>query len=250
MKPIDIPRLRMFAGPNGSGKSTLKSSIETKTPNLWGIYINPDEIEKNIQNSGRLDLSSYGIKASEPELLKFLKESTLLKNANLLEAIPKITFDNNKINFHAIQINSYWASAISDFIRHQLLETGTSFTFETVMSSIDKIEFLKKARAKGFQTYLYYIATEDPSINISRVHNRVTLGGHPVPEEKIISRYKNSLNLLLEAIHYTNRAYVFDNSEVNHTWVAEITDGKTFELKSDQIPTWFKNAVLDKNRAS
>lgn len=46
----DTPRLRMFAGPNGSGKSTLKSSIETKDPNLWGIYINPDEIEQKIQS--------------------------------------------------------------------------------------------------------------------------------------------------------------------------------------------------------
>jgi predicted ABC-type ATPase len=36
-------RLRMFAGPNGSGKSTFKSIIR---PELLGIFINPDEIEK------------------------------------------------------------------------------------------------------------------------------------------------------------------------------------------------------------
>ncbi len=41
----DTPRLRMFAGPNGSGKSTLKAMLR---PELIGIYINPDEIEKNI----------------------------------------------------------------------------------------------------------------------------------------------------------------------------------------------------------
>ncbi len=39
-------RLRMFAGPNGSGKSTFKSIIR---PELLGIFINPDEIEKQIQ---------------------------------------------------------------------------------------------------------------------------------------------------------------------------------------------------------
>ncbi len=42
----DIPRLRMFAGPNGSGKSTIKAVIR---PELLGVYINPDEIEKEIQ---------------------------------------------------------------------------------------------------------------------------------------------------------------------------------------------------------
>ena len=41
----EIPRLRMFAGPNGSGKSTFKTMIRRE---LLGIYINPDEIEKEI----------------------------------------------------------------------------------------------------------------------------------------------------------------------------------------------------------
>ncbi len=47
----EIPRLRMFAGPNGSGKSTFKTMIRRE---LLGIYINPDEIEKDICNRGFL----------------------------------------------------------------------------------------------------------------------------------------------------------------------------------------------------
>ena len=43
-----IPRLRMFAGPNGSGKSTLNAVIN---PSLLGVYVNPDEIEKQIRES-------------------------------------------------------------------------------------------------------------------------------------------------------------------------------------------------------
>jgi hypothetical protein len=54
----------------------------------------------------------------------------------------------------------------------------------------------------------------------------------------------------MDAICLTNRAYVFDNSTDNadgtHTWLAEITDGRVLELKSDRIPSWFKRAVLDK----
>ena len=41
----ETSRFRMFAGPNGSGKSTLKSMI---SPELLGIYVNPDEIQKEI----------------------------------------------------------------------------------------------------------------------------------------------------------------------------------------------------------
>jgi predicted ABC-type ATPase len=144
------------------------------------------------------------------------------------------------------------ASVAGDFLRQKLLELRLSFTFETVMSHRSKVELLAKARKAGYRTYLYFVATEDPAINVSRVRNRVNLGGHPVPEDRIVSRYQRSLDLLMEAIRLTNRAYIFDNSgdnaERKHSWIAEITDGRDIELKSDQIPVWFKRSVLDKIR--
>ncbi len=66
----DIPRLRMFAGPNGSGKSTVKSMIN---PALLGVYINPDEIEKEIRERNYLDLQAYGIKTSSHSHVAVLK---------------------------------------------------------------------------------------------------------------------------------------------------------------------------------
>ena len=94
------------------------------------------------------------------------------------------------------------------------------------------------------------MATDDPAINISRVENRVGLKGHPVPPHLVEKRYYRSLDLLISAIRLTNWAYIFDNSTDNanltHTWLAEITDGRRLELKTDQIPSWFKRAVLDK----
>ncbi len=76
--------------------------------------------------------------------------------------------------------------------------------------------------------------------------NRVKTGGHPVPEDKIVSRYFRSLALLREVICYSNRAYIFDNSGQQQVFVAEITDGHTLELKTERMPNWFKHAVLDK----
>lgn len=56
-----VPRLRMFAGPNGSGKSTIKSVLR---PELLGVYINPDEIERDIRRFGFLDLAVYGVETT------------------------------------------------------------------------------------------------------------------------------------------------------------------------------------------
>lgn len=145
-------------------------------------------------------------------------------------------------------VNSYFASVAADFLRQQLLVQKSSFTLETVMSSHDKVKLLEQAQQLGYRAYLYFIATDDPAINISRVENRVKQGGHPVPEQKIISRYHRSLDFLLDAIRYTNRAYIFDNSGHNQerTWLAEITSGRDIEIKTDSVPAWFTKAVMGK----
>ena len=240
-----VPRLRMFAGPNGSGKSTINALVR---PELLGIYINPDDIEKTIRERGDfLDLESYGVITSATEILNFFQKSTLLEKADLLDEALELSFNDNKLSFFNVSVNAYFASVAADFIRHKLLQRKTSFTFETVMSSPDKVTFLLKAQQKGYRTYLYYVATEYPEINISRVRYRVKMGGHPVPEDKIVTRYFRSMDLLKEAISYSNRAYIFDNSSSKQVFIAEITDGHKLELKIEKIPNWFKHAVLDKN---
>lgn len=239
----EIPRLRMFAGPNGSGKSTLKSVI---SPALLGIYINPDEIEKEILEHDFLDLTAFGVKTNAEEILEFFNKSPLLQTADLQDEARELRFSDDKLSFFSVSVNAYYASVAADFIRQKLLQSGTSFTLETVMSFRDKVDLLHKAQLRGFRTYLYFIATEDPIINISRVKHRVKMGGHPVPEDKIISRYQRSLDLLREAVRYSHRAYIFDNSGNEQVWLAEITEGKLLELKTDTMPHWFKLALWDR----
>ncbi|MFM2059419.1 MAG: hypothetical protein RLY71_3804 [Pseudomonadota bacterium] len=237
-----VPRLRVFAGPNGSGKSTIKDVL----PLQWlGLYVNADEIEKVLRANGRLDLAEFGITtANAAALPDFMAGSRLLALAGLLPQAQHITVAGTSVQFGGAEVNSYYASVLADFIRHQLLAAGTSFTFETVMSSDDKIEFLRKAQDAGFRTYLYFVATEDPEINIARVQHRVRMGGHPVPHDKIVSRYHRSLDLLSQAVTFASRAYIFDNSGHERVWIAEVTDGRDLELHTDQLPHWFVDTSL------
>lgn len=237
------PRLRMFAGPNGSGKSTFKTMIRRE---LLGVYINPDEIEKEIRDLGFLDLDAYYVKTTQEEILDFFHRSLLLEKADCLEEAQGLRFNDDKLSFHDVMPNAYFASVAADFIRQKLIETSKSFTFETVMSFPDKIELLRKAQSRGYRTYLYYVATENPDINVSRVRYRVSRGGHSVPEDKITTRYRRSLDLLMEAVQCTHRAYIFDNSTHEHIWLAEITNGNSLEMKTDQMPGWFKESLWDK----
>ena len=237
--------MRVFGGPNGSGKSTLKSVLPAA---LLGVYLNPDEIERQIRDQGFLDLNVYGVVTTADEVLPFFRDSSLLHSAGLAESAQRVAFADGRLSFTNIALNSYFASVAVEFLRLRLLEQSISFTFETVMSHPSKVEMLAMAQQSGYRTYLYFIATDDPEINISRVRTRVRQGGHAVPEEKIVPRYYRSLDLLMDAIRRSNRAYIFDNSghQQEHTWLAEITDGRVLEMKTDRVPAWFKRAVLDK----
>lgn len=236
----------MFAGPNGSGKSTLKTILPD---NLLGVYLNPDEIEAQIRRDGTFDARDVGVQARsdiDEKILNFFAQSNLLKSQGLLNEVERLTSAQGKIDFSQVGVNSYWASVVADCLRQELLSQRFSFTIETVMSSKDKIRLLEQAQKLEYRTYLYFIATDDPAINVSRVQNRVRSGGHAVPIQKILDRYDRSLGLLHEAIRHTDRAYIFDNSKdgQQHTWLAEISEGKNLQLKTSEVPDWFTKAVL------
>ncbi len=152
----------------------------------------------------------------------------------------------NVLDFGGVAVNSYHASVLAEFLRRKLIASRVSFSFETVMSAPDKVDLLLDARAAGFRTYLYYVATEDPAINVARVRLRVSQGGHDVPEVKVVERYSRSLGLLREAIRHTDRAYFFDTTGDDPWFVAEVAAGRTIKLQSDEMPDWFKVAVWDK----
>ncbi|WP_437884572.1 zeta toxin family protein [Pseudomonas sp. LRF_L74] len=238
---MSVPRLRVFAGPNGSGKSTIKGIVPG---HLIYTYVNADDLEREAKQTGFIDLAPFSIATSQTTLQSFLTQHGLLQKVpQLREQVAHIRFIDEKLDLTAIETNSYHASMIADFIRSSLLERGASFTFETVMSDRSKIEFIRRAKALGYRTYLYFVATEDPAINVNRVAIRVSEGGHDVAPEKIRERYERCLKLLPEAIQVSSRAYIFDNSGEKAELQAEITAGEVVEYKLDEVPDWCIDAV-------
>jgi predicted ABC-type ATPase len=229
----------MFAGPNGSGKTTIKLGLHR--PAEWfGVYINPDELEQQARETGRISLADLGLNASTEELQGFFRASSLLALHHLSSVADAVRCDGVTIDLSAIEMNSYVASALADFLRRKTLASNKSFSFETVMSSPDKVELLRDAQSRGFRTYLYFVATEDPSINVARVRLRVSQGGHDVPEDKIIARYQRSLALAVQAIKFSHRAFFFDTSGQHPLYFAEVRNATVVELKGGSMPAWFK----------
>lgn len=234
----------MFAGPNGSGKSSLKAVLD---PRRLGHYLNADEILLALVSPRGFSLSPFPFVLTHRELTALLATLTSLHGAD-----PRgLELDGPCVRLVA-QEAGYYSAALTDLIRLKLLECHSTFSFETVMSHPSKVDILRNAHALGYRTYLYYVATETVTINISRVRNRVSMGGHDVPEDKIRERYKRSLRLLPEAIQESSRAYIFDNSTENQesVLIAEFTEGSkmTLHVDDDALPRWFVSSVFDRIR--
>ncbi len=90
------------------------------------------------------------------------------------------------------------AAKLATQMREDAIKKNKSLIFETVLSADDKVDFIQKAKEKGYFIRLFFVGTESPTINASRIAQRVMEGGHDVPITKIISRY--SINLSPTAV--------------------------------------------------
>ncbi len=162
-----VKRLRMFAGPNGSGKSTMLDEVNRQF-NI-GYYVNADAIELELRKHQFVDLKDYNIEGNQSIFQQFLLKSTLYKKAEKADFSLQLALTKNQIINYSTQSFSYEAALIAAFIRQELLNGTKTFSFETVMSHSSKVETLKKAKAAGFKTYLYFISTKSADINVQRV---------------------------------------------------------------------------------
>lgn len=232
-------RVRMFAGPNGSGKSTLIASLQASGKFKLGIVMNPDLIQAQLLSSQEFEISQLQTSLEMDELEDFARSHPLWARIGQL---PVTIYDNKMTLLQESESLAYFISMFCDLIRRKWVESQRSFTFESVMSSRDKIEFLEFAKSKRFRTYLYFICTESHLVNIERVRTRVTEGGHDVPGQKIIDRYQRVLRLLPEAISVSHRSFLFDNSAERHRLVAEFEAGRLVRIVADP-PQWLLNHV-------
>ncbi len=104
------------------------------------------------------------------------------------------------------------AAKLATQMREDCVAQGQSLIFETVLSSNEKVDFIRKAKSMGYFIRLFFVGTDSPAINASRIVQRVMEGGHDVPISKIISRYSKSIANCCVVSTIVDRAYLYDNS--------------------------------------
>lgn len=125
--------------------------------------------------------------------------------------------------------------------RRQLMADKKDLVTESTFSHPSKIELIRDAKAAGYAVNLYHVNVRNADLSVKRVEQRVTEGGHPVPEDKIRERYDRNQALIREAVQLADRAYVYDNSKYNspHTLAITLRHGKVID--ANNVPTWARD---------
>ena len=78
----------------------------------------------------------------------------------------------------------------------ELLKQGVSFAFETTLSTKSYISLIRNAQEQGYNVTLVFFYLPSAEQAIMRVAKRVSEGGHNIPSDVIVRRYKRGLENL------------------------------------------------------
>jgi predicted ABC-type ATPase len=91
------------------------------------------------------------------------------------------------------------------------------------------------AKTLQFQIRLTYVILDSPERNIERVRLRVKMGGHAVPEDKIVERYARSLVQMPWFLDRADEAWLYDNSDTSPRLIGRKHEG-VITLDSNALP--------------
>lgn len=125
-------------------------------------------------------------------------------------------------------------------IRDAVLERGDPFIAETVASHPSKVDLVGRAVAAGYHVHVIVVAVPE-ECSVARVAQRVQVGGHDVPEDKIRARWARLWDNVAAMVELAASAEVFDNSGLGPTTVAIFVAGEV--VGAPRWPDWMPEAL-------
>jgi predicted ABC-type ATPase len=102
----------------------------------------------------------------------------------------------------------------------QLAEENQSFSFETTLSGLSYLDFIKNAKARGYGITFFFVYLNSAELAKERVAIRVSKGGHSIPADVIERRYYRGLHNFSTYTEVADDWYIYDNSGKSYELVA------------------------------
>ncbi|MBA3713481.1 MAG: zeta toxin family protein [Pyrinomonadaceae bacterium] len=97
---------------------------------------------------------------------------------------------------------------------HHLADERRNFAFESTLASRSYAGWISELRKQGYEFHLIYLWLSSVNLAVERVRERVSMGGHSVPEGVIRRRYVKGVRNFLELYEPLADTWgVYDNSD-------------------------------------
>jgi predicted ABC-type ATPase len=176
-------------------------------------------------------------------------KSSIVTSSNIAENYEENIINPDNYAKGVSDIDDYteryiFAMKQCELLRNALLEHKISFGFETVASTQEKIDFVKKAASMGYKTEVLFVSLESPELCCQRIQKRVEKGGHDVERSKVFSRYKKAMNYLKDYIMIADVVSVYDNSGPSPVLVFSKNNGKMSIIKDPSAIPWVEKYIF------
>lgn len=206
-----------------------------------------DSIEQLHEKNYNENLDKYVIIFAGPNASgKSTIASKILENMDLPflnpDMVAKLLFNNipdeeEKYRTHA--------APYSEELRNRLIESGISFSLETVFSDSRKLTLISEIKNQGYRIYVVWMGTETPSINAERAVKRQEEGGHFVPLDKVYARYYKSMDNLSKLMEISDSAIVIDNTSEPYAVIQKSNGCYNIDYEK-HCPEWVKLYLMDR----
>lgn len=101
------------------------------------------------------------------------------------------------------------------------------FGFETTLSGRSHMGVIRQLKEHSYRIHLFYLWVPGVELTLERIRERVSRGGHNVPEVVVLRRFDRSIaNFLTHYRALADRWILFDNSTPSLSIVASEEEGK------------------------
>ena len=95
----------------------------------------------------------------------------------------------------------------------------------------------------GYRLELHYVSLESPDLALNRIRNRVSLGGHDVPELDVRRRFARSRANLPCAIALADAVRLYDNTDHDHPHREVAVLAEAAWWTAEHLPIWAGAAI-------
>jgi len=120
----------------------------------------------------------------------------------------------------------------------KLIEMNVDFAIETTLSGRNYLVKIRRWQKRSYKIILVFFWLRSSLLALERIKNRVSMGGHSVPEKIVFERYHKGLkNLFNNFIPICDSWFIIDNSDSKPLMIAEGRKEVDLVIYNKQI--WF-----------